>query len=93
MQPLFFVLESCSWKKNWLLRSVGKRDREYTATGGIMGVTFTNGVRKNREMYEAMVCRGFEGTYRKKHHFSFSVWDGAAIAFALAITALFVYLA
>ena len=54
----------CEMLEALTLRSVGKRDREYTAIGGIMGVTFTNGVRKNREMYEAMVCRGFTDDYK-----------------------------
>ena len=46
-----------------LLRSVGKNDRKYTSVGAVMGVTFTRGAEMNREMYEAMQCRGFTDDY------------------------------
>ncbi len=54
----------CEMLEALSLRSVGKPQKEYESIGGIMGVTFTNGVRKNREMYEAMVCRGFTDDYK-----------------------------
>ncbi len=54
----------CEMLEALSLRSVGRARKEYESIGGIMGVTFTNGVQKNREMYEAMVCRGFTDDYR-----------------------------
>ena len=46
-----------------LLRSVGKNNRKYTSVGAVMGVTFTRGAEMNRQMYEAMQCRGFTDDY------------------------------
>ncbi|MBQ2160983.1 MAG: hypothetical protein II444_04020 [Firmicutes bacterium] len=46
------------------LRSVGRNSRKYTSVGGIMGVTFLRGTEMNREMYEAMQCRGFTDDYK-----------------------------
>ena len=31
--------------------------------GGVMGVVFLRGTEMNRQMYEAMVCRGFTDDY------------------------------
>ena len=46
------------------LRSVGKNDQKYGSIGGVMGVTFIRGAEMNRQMYEAMVCRGFTDDYK-----------------------------
>ena len=75
------------------LRSVGRNHDKKSAISGILGVTFLKSRQMAEEMHGAMTCRGFEGTYHKKHRFNFTVWDGAAIAFAAAVTALFAYLA
>jgi cobalt/nickel transport system permease protein len=45
------------------LRSVGKNNQKYHAVGGVMGVTFIRGAEMNRQMYEAMRCRGFTDDY------------------------------
>ena len=45
------------------LRSVGKNNKKYTSIGGVMGVTFIRGTEMNRQMYEAMMCRGFTDDY------------------------------
>lgn len=45
------------------LRSVGKNNQKYHAVGGVMGVTFIRGAEMNRQMYEAMCCRGFTDDY------------------------------
>ena len=45
------------------LRSVGKNDKKYNSVGGVMGVTFLRGTEMNKEMYEAMQCRGFTDDY------------------------------
>ena len=75
------------------LRSVGRNRDKKSAISGILGVTFLKSRQMAEEMHGAMTCRGFEGTYHKKHNYSFTVWDGATIAFAAAVTALFAYLA
>ena len=45
------------------LRSVGRNDKKYNSVGGVMGVTFLRGTEMNKEMYEAMQCRGFSDDY------------------------------
>ena len=45
------------------LRSVGKNNKKYSSIGGVMGVTFLRGAEMNRQMYEAMQCRGFTDDY------------------------------
>lgn len=45
------------------LRSVGRNDRKYSSVGGVMGITFIRGAEMNRQMYEAMLCRGFTDDY------------------------------
>ena len=45
------------------LRSVGKNNKKYNSIGGVMGITFVRGAQMNRQMYEAMLCRGFTDDY------------------------------
>lgn len=45
------------------LRSIGRNDKKYNSIGGVMGVTFLRGTEMNKEMYEAMQCRGFTDDY------------------------------
>lgn len=45
------------------LRSVGKNEKKYQSVGGVMGVTFIRGTEMNKQMYEAMQCRGFTDDY------------------------------
>ncbi len=46
------------------LRSVGRNNKKYSSVGGVMGVTFLRGTEMNKEMYEAMQCRGFTDDYK-----------------------------
>ncbi len=46
------------------LRSVGRNRKKYDSVGGIMGTVFLRGSEMNREMYEAMQCRGFTDDYK-----------------------------
>lgn len=46
------------------LRCVGKNNKKYQSIGGVMGVTFLKSVQMNKEMYEAMQCRGFTDDYK-----------------------------
>ena len=48
-------------------RSVGKNNKKYSSIGGVMGVTFVRGTEMNRQMYEAMQCRGFTDDYSVKN--------------------------
>ena len=46
------------------LRSVEKNNKRYNSVGGVLGVTFVRGVEMNKQMYEAMLCRGFTDDYK-----------------------------
>ncbi len=48
---------------SYQLRAVGKNQKKYHSVGGVMGVTFIRGAEMNRQMYEAMQCRGFTDDY------------------------------
>ena len=54
----------CDLLTSLQLRSVGKNNRRYQSVGGVMGVTFIRGTEMNRQMYEAMQCRGFTDDYK-----------------------------
>lgn len=47
------------------LRSVGRNRSKAQSLSGILGVTFMKSKQMSEEMHQAMVCRGFEGEYRK----------------------------
>ena len=49
-----------------LLRSVGCNRSKYTSVGGVLGVTFLRGTELNRQMVEAMICRGYTGEESRK---------------------------
>ena len=45
------------------LRSVGRNNDKKGAVSGVLGVTFLKSKQMADEMYQAMVCRGFDGEY------------------------------
>lgn len=45
------------------LRSVGRNRDKKSAVSGVLGVTFLKSRAMAEEMYQAMVCRGFDGEY------------------------------
>ena len=47
------------------LRSVGRNRDKKGAVSGVLGVTFLKSKQMADEMYQAMVCRGFDGEYGK----------------------------
>lgn len=47
------------------LRSVGRNRDKKAAVSGVLGVTFLKSRQMADEMYQAMVCRGFDGEYGK----------------------------
>lgn len=48
----------------YLLRAVGNSNGKRSSAGGVLGVTFLRGTEMNRQMYEAMQCRGFTDDYK-----------------------------
>ncbi len=74
------------------LRSVGKNDRKAHSLAGVAGVAFLKSRELGEEMYGAMVCRGYDGTYRRPRR-PFSVRrDAPYLAAVLAAAAWFVFL-
>lgn len=75
------------------LRSVGKNRSRAQSFAGVPGVAFLKSKEMGEEMYGAMVCRGFEGTYHRPRRFRFSlkrdVWYLLFVAF---LTVWFIYL-
>lgn len=74
------------------LRSVGRNHRKGRSLAGIPGVAFLKSRQMADEMYEAMVCRGFEGTYLKKRRRPFSKRDLPLLLALAAVVVLFIYL-
>lgn len=74
------------------LRSVGKNQQKSKAFSGILGVTFLKSREMAEEMYQAMICRGFEGEYRKPKQFRLQKKDFLFLALFIAVTILFFYL-
>lgn len=74
------------------LRSVGKNRAKRDAMSGVLGVTFLRSRELSEETYQAMVCRGFEGEYRKKRSGFLCKDDLIRILIVLLATALFLYL-
>jgi cobalt/nickel transport system permease protein len=74
------------------LRSVG-RNRDKTASlSGIAGTVFLKSKEAAEEMYAAMECRGFVGTYRTVSRARLSFADFAFFATNALIVSLFFYL-
>lgn len=67
------------------LRSVGRDDTKLTSAGRLMGVLFLQADVQARRMARAMVCRGFDGTYRVRREPLLTAANGV---YALGVAAL-----
>lgn len=73
------------------LRSVGRDTTKLTSAGRLMGVLFIRANEQARAMAEAMVCRGFDGTYHVRES-PLATWQNGLYALAVAgVIALAVY--
>ena len=73
-----------------MLRSVGRAPAGFSRTdslAGIMGMTFIKAMECSRAMDEAMLCRGFAGTYPAPARAGFS-WRDAVYAAGVALLAV-----
>jgi cobalt/nickel transport system permease protein len=68
-------------------RSVGRSGRR--AVWGIAGTLFLKSKEMAEELYGAMVCRGFSGTYRLREKPAFHLADGLCAGFILLLVCLF----
>lgn len=57
------------------LRSVGRSSNKSTSLSGIVGTMFIVSKEMSEEMYGAMECRGFTGTYKVYKNFKFKLSD------------------
>ena len=73
-----------------MLRSVGRAPEGFSRTdsiAGIMGMTFIKAMECSRAMDEAMLCRGFAGTYPAPARAGFG-WRDAVYAAGVALLAV-----
>jgi cobalt/nickel transport system permease protein len=71
------------------LRSVGRSDRKRDSLAAIAGTVFLKSKEASLEQYQAMECRCFSGSYRRRHRLSLG-WRDACLAGAdLLLLALF----
>ena len=68
------------------LRSIGCNHQKSRAMAGITGNLFLKSQEMSQEMYHAMQCRGFTGTYPHSHQLP---WKGADIVLLLLFAVLF----
>lgn len=73
------------------LRMVGKNESKESALSGVLGNTFIRSREMSKDMYDAMVCRGFEGQYIKKKLHLKKI-DIVVFVFLACLMALFIYL-
>lgn len=74
------------------LRSVGVNRHKQASMGGIGGVVLLKAERASQDTYDAMRCRGFDGTYRTEGaRLRLKPVDALWIALLVALVALFVF--
>lgn len=49
------------------VRSIGRKKRKGKEQANILGITFIKSKKMSEDMYDAMVCRGYSGEYRRTH--------------------------
>lgn len=81
----------CNMLTSLKLRSIGRNHQKEHAFSGIFGVTFIKSRQMAYEMYEAMVCRGFEGEYIKDRKRSLGKRDVPLLLILAAVIMLFIY--
>lgn len=73
------------------MRSVGVNHNKQASMGGIGGVVLLKAERASQDTYDAMRCRGFDGTYRTEGaKLRLKPTDALWIALLIALVALFV---
>lgn len=74
------------------LRQVGRfKQGRAKAMGGILGTTFLKSKKMSDEMYDAMVCRGYDGEYSVDRKYSFTPWELLGIGIMAVAVAMFMY--
>jgi cobalt/nickel transport system permease protein len=74
------------------LRSVGVNHHKQASMGGIGGVVLLKAERDAQDTYDAMRCRGFDGTYRTDGaRLGLKPVDALWVALLAALVALFLF--
>lgn len=73
-------------------RTIGKSPKKAGALTGILGVTFLKSKELSQETYDAMVCRGFDGTYPLRNRKTFPAANIGYGTGLMVIAVLFFYL-
>ncbi len=73
------------------LRSVGHNKHKYASIGGVGGMLFVKSRAMSAEMFNAMTCRGYDGTYHVTDRFRFTVYDAIYLLLNAGIIFLYIY--
>ncbi len=74
------------------LRSVGKNRQKGHSLSGVMGVTFEKSKVMADDMYDAMTCRGFNGTYKRPRKTALKREDLPLVFLMACVLAAFLFL-
>lgn len=58
----------------------------YRSFAYLLGMLFVRSYDRSSRIYNAMLCRGFDGKYRTLHHFHFGAGDALAVAVMSAVS-------
>lgn len=73
------------------LRSVGRNPDKRSAMGGVGGVVLLKAGRAAQDTFDAMRCRGFDGTYRMGADVRLRTVDAVYLTLFVLLTLLFLY--
>ena len=73
------------------LRAIGELRHKGQAMSGVLGATFLKSQELSRDMYEAMLCRGFTGEYPPGPELYWRLKDTGIVLAALVLGAFFCY--
>jgi len=74
------------------LRSIGHNRKKQNTAAGILGVTYLKSQAMSKEMYQAMACRGFDGTYQSYGKHKWIINDAALLVAGVLILVVFIVL-
>lgn len=75
------------------LRSVGKSKQKRDSLSGVIGTIFIKSKEMSEDMYNAMECRGFNGTYKTYGEIKLNILDYSFILINILIIFIYFYFA
>ncbi len=73
------------------IKSVGRNKSKNTALTGILGTMFIKSKEFSEDMYSAMECRGFDGSYNICEKFKFRLMDYMCLFFVIIFILIYFY--